>query len=145
MTAPLPRLHLCPVIFPTRHFYYFSSWNTSSRQTKYSLQDVSVLAASPLLIFFKSFSFPVYLYGNLSNLFPLHVCLGTICVSGARRERRKYRISQVCSYRWLWAGLLVLGKEPTSRARAASALNNRAISPAFRCLLNLSPNKTWYM
>ena len=58
----------------------------------------------------------------------LHVYMCTMCAHGAGGGQKK--VSGPLSYRGLWATMWMLGIKPRASARAASALNCWAISPA---------------
>ena len=62
-------------------------------------------------------------------VFCLYVCLYPTCVLGARRGQSRYQIPWDWSYRWLSAGMCVLGSKLGSSAREASAPNCWGISP----------------
>ena len=70
-------------------------------------------------------------------LFYVHWCFLTACISV-----KGYRIPWNWSYRQLWAAMWMLGIEPWSSGRAASALSCWAISPA---RLHLQIQQTWLL
>lgn len=74
-------------------------------------------------------SFLLYVY----RVFCLHICVSTMCMSGAGSSQKWVWDSLDLELQTVWATMWVLASEPRSPERAASALSWWAVSPALLC------------